>query len=61
MIKDLIRVKQAAKLMGYSTSHICALAREGKLTRHYGGKRSYLLSRSEVLLYPYKRVIPAIR
>ena len=50
--KDLIRPAKAAKIIKYSYSYICFLAREGTLTRYYVGKRSYLLDKKEVLSLP---------
>ena len=56
MKQTLIRVKKAAKLLGYSESHICWMARSGSLKRYYVGTRSYMLDREEVLLHPHKNV-----
>ena len=52
MDKNLIRADKAAKLLKYSYSYVCFLARQGKLTRYYVGKRSYLLDKKEVLALP---------
>ena len=56
MTQTLIRVKKAAKLLGYSESYICLIARRGSLKRYYVGTRSYMLDREEVLLHPHKNV-----
>jgi len=57
MKKRLIRVKTAARLLGYTESYISYMTCQGYFTKYYVGKRSYLLDREEVLLYPHKRVV----
>jgi excisionase family DNA binding protein len=57
MKNRFIRVKTAAKLLGYTDSYISYMARQGILTRYYVGTRSYLLDRDEVMLYPHQRVV----
>ena len=58
MTNDLIRPVKAAKLMNYSYSYVCSLARAGHLRRHYAGtRRSYLLSKSEILAFLHQRVV----
>ena len=54
MTQPLIRVKKAARLLGYSESYMSLMAREGTFTRYYVGPRSYLLDRDEVLQHPRK-------
>ena len=57
MTHNLIRVRKAAKLLGYSESYICLMARQGAFTRYYVGSRSYMLDKEEVLRHPHKKVI----
>lgn len=46
---NLLKKKDAARLLSCSTSTIDNLARAGKLTRHYVGKKAVRFDREQVL------------
>lgn len=46
---DLLKKTDAARLLSCSTSTIETLARHGKLTKHYVGKRAVRYKRDQVL------------